>query len=130
MFGLKTFSLVALILLLQSCSNASKKYDIVGIWDSECINTNDNNRHGATVIYAKDASFESRSKSKTQPMLLFGTYKASRGKLIKTYIKSNRRSHQTKLPLTQTTDLKWIDNNSILMTIGSNRCTATRAYSN
>ena len=131
MFGLKTLSLVALILLLQSCSNASKKYNIVGIWDSDCIDTSDNSRYDSTVvIYDSDLSFESHSKSRTQPTLLSGSYKASRNKLVKTYKKSNKRSHQAKLPLTQTTDLKWIDDNSILMTIGSNRCTATRASSN
>lgn len=130
MFRLKTLSLMTLILLLQSCSNTFRKYDIVGIWDSECINLTDNYSHGYTVTYTSDLSFESHSKSRTQPTFLSGTYKASRNKLTETYTKSNKRSHQAKLPLTQTTDLKWIDDNSILMTIGSNRCTATRASSN
>ena len=126
MLKLKTLSLVTLLLLLQACANKPRMYDLTGVWESECIDINDNNRYTIKIAYLANGSFESQSKTRYQSAFFSGNYKHHKTKLNQTFFTSSNPRHRNKLPKTQISDLKWIDNNSVLITTGNDKCTANR----
>ena len=126
----KIFSLLALTLLLFSCSRKLSRHSLIGIWQLECYTPENNSKYSATTAYTSDGSFETQTTSSflfyTHNTLFSGTYKANKKKLQETITYSSRPTGTFKLPQTQVSNLNWIDENSLAVTTGDVSCTATR----
>ena len=128
MFKLKTLSLITIFLLLQSCSKP-KKYDMVGIWKSDCVTTGTLGSYEIKSVYAPDGSFEAQmiTTSPSFPTRFYsGTYKASRNKLKETITSIEGKSDLYGLPIDSESSLKWIDNHSVLINADGDKCTTVR----
>ncbi len=53
-----------------------------------------------------------------------------KNKLFETVTNSSEPTTRRSLPQSQTSDLKWIDNNSVVVSTGNTKCTAIRLASN
>ena len=129
MFKLKTLSLVMLLLLLQSCSSKPGKYNMVGVWESDCVTTGTLGSYKVKSVYAPDGSFEAQMITESASFNInfySGTYKASRNKLQETITSIEGKSNLYGLPMTDESDLKWIDDRSVLINTDGDKCTTVR----
>ncbi|MDJ0901591.1 MAG: hypothetical protein QNJ55_22565 [Xenococcus sp. MO_188.B8] len=130
---LKTIPIIlGVSLLVSSCARKPGKYNLIGTWESDCYQPG-SNKYTQKTVYSPDGSFESQSSVKfflTYNVYFSGTYKATKNKLVETITNSSNPATIVNLPQSQTSNLKWIDDNSITVVTGNTKCMAIRLESN
>ena len=134
MFNFKILpTILGLSLLASSCGRNPGKYNLTGIWSSECYQPGAGSKYTTRTVYSPDGTFETTSSAKfifTYTVSFSGTYKAGKNKLFETVTNSSEPTTRRSLPQSQTSYLKWIDNNSVIVSTGNTKCTAIRLASN
>lgn len=134
MFKFKILPIVVgLPLLVSSCARKPGKYDLTGVWESECTQIETGRQFTENLVYHSNKIFEGRLnvKYKNKDSIVYsGTYKADKDKLEETINQFNVKDPLNQIIKTQTKTLDWINDNSVIMTLDTVKCTAIRLTNN
>lgn len=130
MFKFKIISIFfGLCLLASSCSRKPGKYNLTGIWESECTQVKTGRKFTENLVYHSNGNFEGRLNIKYEgkdSIVYSGIYKANKEQLEETITNFNVSNSLDQIIKNQTRNLKWINNNSVVTTLGDVQCTAIR----
>lgn len=137
---LKTIPIIlGISLLVSSCEKKPEKYNLTGVWESQCIENlsegdillgGKDRKFTQTTTYFANGKFESQLDIKylfKDSIIYSGTYKVDDKQIEHTTTNSNNLLFSEDLPSTEITKLEWLDDNSTIFVDGEIKCISHRS---